>query len=108
MATTLVESLADEWKPEKYADDYRENLMRVIKAKIKGKKADLVSEEPAHDAKVVDLMERLRQSLDASGKRGRAGRRVVSNARRKTTRGAARRTSRTAHPRTNAAQRRRA
>ena len=95
MATTLVESLADEWKPEKYTDDYRENLMRVIKAKMKGKKADLVSEEPAHNAKVVDLMERLRQSLDASGKRGRAGRRVVSSARRKTERGAARRTSRT-------------
>ena len=107
MATTLVESLADEWKPEKYTDDYRENLMRVIKAKMKGKKADLVSEEPAHDAKVVDLMERLRQSLDASGKRGRAGRRVVGSAR-KTARGAARRTSRAAHPRTNAAQRRRA
>ena len=42
MATTLVESLAAEWSPEKYTDDYRENLMRVIKAKMKGKKADLV------------------------------------------------------------------
>ena len=55
MATTLVESLAAEWRPEKYTDDYRENLMRVIKAKMKGKKADLVAEEPPRDAKVIDL-----------------------------------------------------
>jgi DNA end-binding protein Ku len=71
MATSLVESLAEEWQPEKYTDDYRENLMRVIKAKMKNKPADLVSDEPVRDAKVVDLMERLRQSLDAStGRRG--------------------------------------
>jgi DNA end-binding protein Ku len=68
MATTLVKNLADEWEPEKYTDDYRENLMRVIKAKMKGKPADLVSEEPRRDAKVIDLMERLRSSLDASTK----------------------------------------
>ena len=70
MAISLVESLADDWQPEKYTDDYLENLMKVIKAKIKGKPADLVAEEPVRDAKVVDLMERLRQSLDAHGKRG--------------------------------------
>jgi DNA end-binding protein Ku len=71
MATTLVENLADDWKPEKYTDDYRDNLMKVIKAKMKGKQAHVVAEEHPRDAKVVDLMERLRQSLDASsGKKG--------------------------------------
>jgi non-homologous end joining protein Ku len=54
--------------------------MRVIKAKIKGKPADLVSEEPARDAKVVDLMERLRKSLASRG-RGRARRGGVRPAR---------------------------
>ena len=86
MATSLVESLANDWNPEKYTDDYRENLMRVIKAKMKGKPVDLVSEEPARDAKVVDLMERLRQSLDASGGRRPGGRRAVSGARSRTAR----------------------
>jgi len=81
MATALVESLAEEWKPEKYTDDYRDNLMRVIKAKMKGKKADLVADEPPRDAKVVDLMERLRQSLNASGGRRPGGRPAVSRAR---------------------------
>ncbi len=74
MATTLVENLAADWKPEKYTDDYRENLMRVIKARMKGTKARLVSDERPRDAKVVDLMERLRQSLEASGKGDREGR----------------------------------
>jgi DNA end-binding protein Ku len=73
MATALVESLAGEWQPDKYTDDYRENLMRVIKAKLKGKKADLVAEEPAREAKVVDLMERLRLSLEKSGRTAKAG-----------------------------------
>jgi DNA end-binding protein Ku len=106
MAISLVESLAEEWDPEKYTDDYRENLMRVIKGKMKGKPADLVSEEPPRDAKVVDLMERLRQSLDASGRR-RGGGRAASSARRRPARATARR-SRRAQPRARAAQRRRA
>ena len=106
MATSLVESLASEWEPEKYTDDYRENLMRVIKAKMKGKKADLVSEEPPRDAKVVDLMERLRQSLDATGKRG--GKRASARVRSRTAHRAAKRASRGTRSRAGAAQRRRA
>ena len=73
MATTLVENLAEKWNPEKYTDDYRENLMKVIKAKMKGKEAHLIPEEQPRNKKVIDLMERLRQSLDAAqGKKGGA------------------------------------
>jgi DNA end-binding protein Ku len=108
MAISLVESLASEWDPGKYKDDYRENLMRVIKAKMKGKSADLVAEEPPRDAKVIDLMERLRQSLDASGGRGRR-RGAASSARARTPRASTRRSSsRAARPRARTAQRRRA
>jgi DNA end-binding protein Ku len=108
MATTLVESLAAEWNPEKYTDDYRENLMRVIKAKLKGKPAALVAEEPHRDAKVVDLMERLRQSLDQSGGRGRR-RGAVSSARTRATRKTAKRAaSRATRGRAHTSQRRRA
>ena len=67
MARMLVENLAAEWDPGKYADDYQENLMRVIKARMKGKEPDLVVEERQRDSNVIDLMERLRQSLDRSG-----------------------------------------
>jgi len=67
LAKTLVENLAAEWDPEKYKDDYQENLMRVIKAKMKGKEAKLVTDERPRDSNVIDLMERLRASLGQSG-----------------------------------------
>jgi DNA end-binding protein Ku len=87
MAKALVESLADDWKPEKYTDDYRNNLMRVVKAKIKGKPAKLVSDERPRERNVIDLMERLRDSLQASGRqkarRAPAGGRRTSAARKR-------------------------
>ncbi|HKY22826.1 MAG TPA: Ku protein [Vicinamibacterales bacterium] len=66
MAKMLVDNLAAEWDPSKYTDEYRDNLMKLIKARMKGQKPNLPEpgEEP-QEGKVVDLMERLRQSLDA-------------------------------------------
>src|SRR5215467_12879684 len=37
MAKALVNSLAAEWDPSKYTDQYRDNLLRIIKGKLKGK-----------------------------------------------------------------------
>jgi len=80
MAKALVESLAADWDPSKYTDQYRENLLRIIQAKLKGKDKDvtLVSEAGPQQAEVVDLMERLRRSLAERGggpaKRPTAGR----------------------------------
>ena len=67
MAMQLVESLSAKWEPEKYTDEYVENLMRIIQAKVKGRKPKLVERETPRQAEVVDLMERLRASLE--GKR---------------------------------------
>jgi DNA end-binding protein Ku len=80
MAEQLVSNLAVPFDPTKYTDEYRANLMRVIKAKMKGKKAKL--EEPDEgpaDPKVIDLMSRLRASLEqgrakGGGARARAAR----------------------------------
>jgi DNA end-binding protein Ku len=67
MAVQLVNSLSDTWHPEKYKDEYRQNLMRLIEAKIKGKRPDLKAEAAGPGgAEVVDLMERLRKSLRLS------------------------------------------
>src|SRR6185503_13537020 len=73
MAKALVNNLAAAWDPEKYTDEYRENLMKVIQAKVKGKKIDLAPAEEPRQAEVVDLMERLRKSLEqgAGGKGAR-------------------------------------
>jgi len=67
MARTLVENLADSWNPEQYTDQYRENLMKIIKAKLKGKAPHLVEHVEPQNAEVVDLMERLRKSLAGAG-----------------------------------------
>jgi DNA end-binding protein Ku len=69
MARTLVEQLADKWDPSQYTDEYRANLMKIIKAKMKGKTVELHETEEPRSAEVVDLMERLRQSLEGTGAR---------------------------------------
>jgi DNA end-binding protein Ku len=72
MAKALVNSLAAEWDPGKYTDEYRENLLRIIKAKVKGKKIRLEPAAEPRQAEVVDLMERLRRSLEQGGGKSRA------------------------------------
>jgi DNA end-binding protein Ku len=85
MAEQLVENLAEPFDPTRYTDDYRANLMKVIKAKMKGKKPRLEErggETP--DSGVLDLMTRLRASLEeGSGKRGadRAKKKAVAASR---------------------------
>jgi DNA end-binding protein Ku len=72
MAEQLVANLAEPFDPSRYTDDYRANLMRVIKAKMKGKKPKLAEpERETEDSGVLDLMSRLRASLEeGTGKRG--------------------------------------
>jgi DNA end-binding protein Ku len=61
LAKHLIDSLADNFDPGKYHDTYRDNLMKMIEAKIEGKK---VVETPApHVAPVIDIMEALKRSL---------------------------------------------
>jgi len=67
MAKTLVNNLAAEWDPGKYTDQYRENLLQIIRGKMKGRKVELESPSEPRQANVLDLMERLRQSLAQSG-----------------------------------------
>ena len=66
MARQLIESLTAEWNPEQYHDDYREQLMRVVEAKVNGEEIEVVEAEPT--AKVVDLMEALKASVAAAKK----------------------------------------
>jgi DNA end-binding protein Ku len=61
LAKTLVESLADDFQPEKYHDTYRDNLQKMIEAKVAGHK--VVETPAAHVAPVIDIMEALKKSL---------------------------------------------
>lgn len=89
LALSLVENFASEWDPEKYTNEYRENLMRIIEAKRKGVEADLEKETVTPEGNVVDLMARLRQSLEASaGRRASGGSRGSAGGRRSKAAGA--------------------
>jgi DNA end-binding protein Ku len=62
LAMTLVKSLEAAFEPEKYKDEYRENLRAMIQAKVEGR--EVVETAPAvHKAPVIDIMEALKLSL---------------------------------------------
>ena len=69
MAKTLVENLSEPFKPEKYDDRYREELLELIRAKAEGQK--LPEPETDEPGDVVDLMAALRESVERT-KRARA------------------------------------
>jgi DNA end-binding protein Ku len=61
----LVEALASEWDPSRFADEYREELLRMI-AERTPERVEEPDEEPSEDAgsRIKDLMETLRQSVE--------------------------------------------
>ena len=64
MAEQLVGNLSQPFDPSKYTDDYRANLMKIIRAKMKGKKLEVPEPEERESTQVVDLMQRLKESLE--------------------------------------------
>lgn len=80
MALQLIEGLAGTFSPAEYADEYRDALQKIIDAKVGG---EPVAAAPARkEEKVVDLMEALRRSLQATRKEApaRRGRRAQPRA----------------------------
>lgn len=85
LARQIVESLATDWKPERYHDTYTEELRRLIRERAEGGGAGKVEEAPAEPAgEVVDLMAALEASVrDArKGRRGGRGKPARNRARR--------------------------
>ena len=67
MAMRLVEDMEDEWKPEKYKDTMREDLLKRIEAKVKAGETEEITErekEPKEKAEVIDLMSLLKKSVE--------------------------------------------
>jgi DNA end-binding protein Ku len=61
LAKMLISSLEAEFEPQKYHDAYRENLHKMIEAKIEGQ--NIVATPETHVAPVIDIMEALKKSL---------------------------------------------
>ena len=94
LADQLISSLAGEWSPDAYHDDYVPALMKVIKAKAAGKKMPAVSGKPTPPTKVVDLVARLKESLAAAQRASRSSRSTRPSTRRASTSAASRRPGR--------------
>jgi DNA end-binding protein Ku len=74
MAESLIDSMAADFEPDAYTDNYREALQEVIDAKVEGREVVAPAEEEAAPAPAVDLMAALRASVDrARAARGEGG-----------------------------------
>jgi DNA end-binding protein Ku len=76
MAKQLVLGMATPWKPSEYHDEYRDDLMARIESKAKAGEINVVSEvappkAPRRRAKVIDLADLLRRSVEERRNTGR-------------------------------------
>jgi len=73
MAARLVEEMTAPWKPDRYHDTYREDLMKRINEKIRKKQTHVLTPrekapgEKRQSAEVIDLMSVLKKSLESRG-----------------------------------------
>lgn len=70
MASSLIDSMAGEFEPDVFTDDYRAALQEVIDAKVEGREVVQPEEVEEAPAAAVDLM----AALKASVERARAAR----------------------------------
>ncbi|WP_300345644.1 Ku protein [Nesterenkonia sp.] len=76
MAASLVESYSEDFEPERFTDEYQEQLQTLIEEKLEsGEEIDTeatfgeVEEDDDGDGNVIDLMEALKKSVDSRRKK---------------------------------------
>jgi DNA end-binding protein Ku len=79
MAVSLIENLSDTFDADRYQDEYQAALKTVIDAKVEG--APLPEAPTEKGEKVVDLMEALRASIEATKQKSAKGARKPAAAR---------------------------
>jgi len=82
MAFTLIDLLHKPFEPEEYHDHYREALEQLIEAKLEGK--EVVTSPVEAEARVIDLADALRRSVEAARKGGKSRPAAKAPARRQT------------------------
>src|SRR5262249_31322770 len=79
MAEQLVETMSGKWNPEKYRDEYHQDLLQMIDKKIKSGQTRVTEpveavRKPPRQGKVVDIMHLLRQSVKQGHKKNEPSR----------------------------------
>jgi len=72
MASQVVESMTDDFKPDRYHDDYQEQLHELVQAKLEVGEAFTTEEQPKELDETEDVSDLLAK-LEASVKARRAG-----------------------------------
>ena len=67
MAISLIEQTSEKFKPEQYVDSYKEDLLKIIEQKAKGKKPKITAKKETSE-KTIDLMAQLKASLEKTKK----------------------------------------
>jgi DNA end-binding protein Ku len=81
MALRLIDDMAEKWRPEKFKDTYRDDLMARIKEKVKKGQTEEITapekgaKEPA-SADVIDLMALLKKSVEKKQDKPKRARRA--------------------------------
>ena len=70
LARQLIDSLVGDWEPESLHSEYRQDLRKLLEAKLAGE--EIATPEPVADAPVIDLLDALKKSVAASKKPGGA------------------------------------
>jgi DNA end-binding protein Ku len=68
LARQVIASLAGEFTPEEFENEYRRDLRAMLDAKVAGEA--ITAPEPAAEAPIADLLEALKQSVAAAKKSG--------------------------------------
>ena len=77
MALRLVKDMSEKWKPQKYRDTYRDDLLARIRKKVKAGETKELTEpeeegkERKKGAEVIDLMALLKRSVEGEGGKAR-------------------------------------
>ncbi|MGZ4208256.1 MAG: non-homologous end joining protein Ku [Actinomycetota bacterium] len=66
MAKSLIDNMTGDFDPQEFKDEYREKLEALVQKKVEGEEITVVEE--AGTAKVLDLIEALKASVEATGK----------------------------------------
>ena len=64
MAASLVDSMAADFEPDQYEDDYQQALVQLVEAKLEGAAPAPVEAEEETTTEVVDLLSALQASVD--------------------------------------------
>jgi DNA end-binding protein Ku len=76
MAVRLIGEMTEPWKPERYRDEYRDELLAFIRKRARAGKLAAAPEAPEEPAKarraeVIDIADLLQKSLAKTGPRSR-------------------------------------